>query len=194
MLSWITWVLKCLQTSLTSESRSYSEHGGKPSVLCTAEFNPSLKRSTDNGFCKHPHPPWCCSVAQLCPAPWDPMDCSLPGSSVLHCLPEFVQSHGRWVGDALWHSHSLLPPFPLPSIFPGIWGFSNELVLRIRSFGTPAQTDEDTNKQLSKCNLSSPWQLCLYNHKINSTCLVLDVLLMAWRCLDEWWNSYIHNY
>ena len=150
MLSWITWVLKCLQTSLTLESRSYSEHGGKPSVLSTAEFNPSLKRSTDNGFCKHPHPSWCCSVAQLYPAPWDPVDCSPPGSSVLHCLPEFAQIHGHWVGDALWPSHPLLPPFRLPSIVPGIWGFSNELVLRIRSFGTPAQTDEDTNKQLSK--------------------------------------------
>ena len=32
-----------------------------------------------------------CSVAKSRPTPRDPMDCSTPGSSVLHCLPEFVQ-------------------------------------------------------------------------------------------------------
>ena len=43
----------------------------------------------------------CCSVAGLCPTLFDPMDCSLPGSSVLHCFPEFAQLHVHWVGDAL---------------------------------------------------------------------------------------------
>ena len=44
----------------------------------------------------------CCyrSVAKLCPTVCDPMDCSMPGSSVLHCLPEFAQIHVHWVGDA----------------------------------------------------------------------------------------------
>ena len=32
-------------------------------------------------------------VTQSCPTLSDPMDCSLPGSSVLHCLREFVQIH-----------------------------------------------------------------------------------------------------
>jgi len=31
----------------------------------------------------------------------DPMDCSTPGSSVLHYLPYFVQIHVHWVGDAI---------------------------------------------------------------------------------------------
>ena len=35
----------------------------------------------------------CCSVAQLCPILCDPMDCSMPGFPVLHCLPEFSQTH-----------------------------------------------------------------------------------------------------
>ena len=35
----------------------------------------------------------CCSVAKLCPALCDPMDCSTPGSSVLHYLLEFAQLH-----------------------------------------------------------------------------------------------------
>ena len=35
----------------------------------------------------------CCSVAKLCPTLCDPMDCSTPGSSVLHCLSELAQLH-----------------------------------------------------------------------------------------------------
>ena len=37
--------------------------------------------------------PCCCSVAQLCPSLSHPMDCSTPGFSALHCLPEFAQTH-----------------------------------------------------------------------------------------------------
>ena len=33
----------------------------------------------------------CCSVAKLCWVLWHPMDCSMPGSSVLHYLPKFAQ-------------------------------------------------------------------------------------------------------
>ena len=36
---------------------------------------------------------YCCSVAKLCLILWEPMDCSTPGSSVLHYLPESVQIH-----------------------------------------------------------------------------------------------------
>ena len=32
-------------------------------------------------------------VAQLCPTPWDPMDCSTPGFPVHHQLPEPTQTH-----------------------------------------------------------------------------------------------------
>ena len=31
----------------------------------------------------------------------DPMDCSMPGPSVLHCLPKFVQIHVHWVSDTI---------------------------------------------------------------------------------------------
>ena len=34
--------------------------------------------------------PCCCSVAQSCPALCDPMDCSMPGFTVLHSLLEFA--------------------------------------------------------------------------------------------------------
>ena len=32
---------------------------------------------------------------------YDPMDCSMPGSSVLHYLPEFAQIHVHGVGDTI---------------------------------------------------------------------------------------------
>ena len=37
------------------------------------------------------------------------MDCSTPGSSVLHYLLEFAHIHVHWAGDAIWPSHLLLP-------------------------------------------------------------------------------------
>ena len=52
------------------------------------------------------------SVAQSCPTLCDPMDCSMPGFPVLHCLPEFAQTHIHWVGDAIQPSHPLLSPSP----------------------------------------------------------------------------------
>ena len=38
-----------------------------------------------------------------------PMNCSTPDFSVLHCLLEFAQTHVHWVSDAIQPSHSLLP-------------------------------------------------------------------------------------
>ena len=37
------------------------------------------------------------------------MDCSTPGFSVLHYLPEFAQTHVHWVSDAIQPSLPLLP-------------------------------------------------------------------------------------
>ena len=58
------------------------------------------------------------------------MDCSTPGFPVLHLL-ELTQTHVNWVSDAIQPSHPLLPLL-LPSIFPSIRVFSNELALSIR--------------------------------------------------------------
>ena len=54
-----------------------------------------------------------------------PMDCSMPGFSVLHYLEKFAQTHVHWVSDAIQASHPLSPPLLLlPSIFPSIRVFS----------------------------------------------------------------------
>ena len=54
----------------------------------------------------------CCSTDKLCLTLCDPMDCSTPGFHVLHCLPEFAQTHVHWVGDAIQPFHPPLPPSP----------------------------------------------------------------------------------
>jgi len=41
------------------------------------------------------------SVAQLCPALCDPMNCSTPGLPVHHQIPEFTQTHVHQVSDAI---------------------------------------------------------------------------------------------
>ena len=53
-------------------------------------------------------------VVQLLSRVWlcDPMDCSTPGSPVLHYLWEFAQIHLHWVTDAIQPSHPLPPPSP----------------------------------------------------------------------------------
>ena len=53
------------------------------------------------------------SVAQLCPALCDPIDCSTPGFPVHHQLLEFTQTHVHRVGGAVQLSHPLLSPSPL---------------------------------------------------------------------------------
>ena len=60
------------------------------------------------------------------------MDCSMPNFPVFHCLLEFAQNPAHWVDDANQPSHPLFPLLLLPSIFPSIRIFSNELALHIR--------------------------------------------------------------
>ena len=68
----------------------------------------------------------------LHPSLCDPVDCGMPVSSVLHCLPEFAQILVHWLRDAIQPSYPSLPLFFLTSIFPSVRIFSNELALCIR--------------------------------------------------------------
>ena len=52
------------------------------------------------------------SVTKSCPTLHNPMNCSTPGSSALHCLPEFAQIHVHGISDAIQLPHLLLPPSP----------------------------------------------------------------------------------
>ena len=66
-----------------------------------------------------------CSVAQSCLIICNPMDCIMPGFPVLHCRPEFAQTH---VYGVMSFNHLILcrPLLLLPSVFPSIKVFSNE--------------------------------------------------------------------
>ena len=58
------------------------------------------------------------SVTQSCPTLCHPMNRSTPGLPVHHHLPEFTQTHGHQVSDAIKPSHPLSspsPPAPNPS-------------------------------------------------------------------------------
>ena len=62
----------------------------------------------------------------------NPMNCSMPGFPVLHCLLEFVELMSI---EAVMPSNHLIlccPLLLLPSIFPSIRVFSNESALRIK--------------------------------------------------------------
>ena len=50
-----------------------------------------------------------CSVAQSCPTPCDPMDCSTPGFPVHYQLLELAQTHVHQVGDTIQPPYSVVP-------------------------------------------------------------------------------------
>ena len=75
---------------------------------------------------------YCCSVAQSCPTLCDPMNCSIPGFPVSHCLLEFAQTHVLWDDEPCKHLILCCPLLLLPSIFPSIWVFSSGSALHIR--------------------------------------------------------------
>ena len=56
----------------------------------------------------------CCSITNSCPTLWNPENCSTLGFPVLHCLPEFAQTHVHWGCDAIQPYHPLSSPSPPP--------------------------------------------------------------------------------
>ena len=65
------------------------------------------------------------SVTKSCLTLCHPMNYSIPGFPILHCLPEFVQTHVHWVNDAIQLPHPLSSPsslalksFPASGSFP----------------------------------------------------------------------------
>ena len=74
----------------------------------------------------------CCSVAKSCPALYTPVDCSMPG--FLSFTISWSLLKLRSIQLVMSSNHLILyhPLFFLPSIFPSIRVFSNELALCIR--------------------------------------------------------------
>ena len=64
--------------------------------------------------------------SQSCPTLCNPMDCSTPGFTVHHQLPELIQTQVHPVGDAIQPAHPLLfsscfQSFPTSGSFPMSW-------------------------------------------------------------------------
>ena len=75
----------------------------------------------------------CCrSATNLCLILCDPMNCSMPGFSVPHYLPEFAQTHICWASDANQQSHPLLSLSPLALHLSQHQSISKESTLHIR--------------------------------------------------------------
>ena len=84
-------------------------------------------------------------VAQSCLTLCDPMDCTMPGLSVHHQLPEFTQTHVHWVGDAIQPFHPLSSPSPLTfnlSHHQGLfkWVSSSHQVAKVLEFQLQPQS------------------------------------------------------
>ena len=74
----------------------------------------------------------CCSIVQSCLTLCNPMNCSTPGFPVHHHLLELVHTHVQWVIDTIQPFVLCCTLLLLPSIFPSIRAFANELVLHIK--------------------------------------------------------------
>ena len=102
-------------------------------------FGYSQPTSLPSPFVVCPNSEWCCcSAAHSCLILCNPTDCSTPGFPVhpqllyitnSRSLPKLMTITSVMPSNHLIHSHPLLL---LPSIFPSIRVFSNELVLCIR--------------------------------------------------------------
>ena len=86
----------------------------KSCPLCVQHFNKSKKTMHD--MCRTSFLEFInyiylvSSVGKLCPTLCDSMDCSTPGFTVYHQLPESIQTHVPWVCDAIQPSHPLSSP------------------------------------------------------------------------------------
>ena len=83
------------QTGLSSSSGVPRESVVGLLFSCCSESENSEKVSTRKGLGTHHRllQTRCCSVTKFCPTLDNPVDCSTPGFSVLHCLLEFARTH-----------------------------------------------------------------------------------------------------
>ena len=93
------------------------------------------------------------SHVQLFATPWT------AAHHVLHYLPEFVQTHVHWIVMPSNHLIVCCPLLLLPSIFPSIRVFSNELALHIRwpKYWSFSFSISPSNEYLGLINFRIDW-------------------------------------
>ena len=125
----VLWLLHCL-VSLASV---LPESGIAPlssSALCflthhVLEFYPRRLCHRTSFFT-------CCSVAPSCPTLGDPVNCSAPGFSVHHSLPECAQTQVPWVSDASNHLIFCHPVSSCPQIFPAFQFINSYMIFNCK--------------------------------------------------------------
>ena len=80
----------CLHPSLSelSDLTSLAFKDSISKTLCITKRQKPPSMWGDSSIVYYVHTKYV--ITKLCPTLCNPMDCSLPGSSVLHCLPEFA--------------------------------------------------------------------------------------------------------
>ena len=120
--------------SMPGSGRSPGVGNGKPLQYSCQENSRGAWWATVHGVTKgrtqlSMHACTCCSVTKSYPTLWDPMDCSqAPLSTLSQSLLKFMPTESVM----LYYYLILSFPLPLPSIFPSIRVFSNELAICIR--------------------------------------------------------------
>ena len=123
----VQWLKICLPMqvmgvqSLVRELRSHMQQGKKAcelQVLCWSTLEPEICNKRSLGAATREMPPCttvktqCSSITQSCPTLCSHVDCSTPGFSVHHQLPELTQTHVHRVGDVIQPSHPLSSSSP----------------------------------------------------------------------------------
>ena len=136
----------------------------------------------------------CCSVAKSCLTFC--MDCSTPDFPVLHYLLEFAQFHVHWVCDAIQPSHPSRPLLLLPSTFPSIRVFSNELALHISWPKYWSFSNSPSSKYSGLISFTIDWFTSFLSKRLSrvfsSTAIQKHQFFGAQ--LSWWSNSHIHDY
>ena len=135
------------------------------------------------------------------------MNRSTPGFLVLHYLLEFAQVHVCWVSDAIQPSHPLSSLFFLPSIFPSIRVFSNELALHIRwsKYWNFSFSINPSNEYSGLISIRIDWfdhlgfqgtlKSLLQPHNLKASVLrCLAFFMVQLTSIDDYWKNHNFDY
>ena len=120
---------------------------------------------------------------------------------VHHQLPEFIQTHVHWVGDAIQPSHPLLspsPPAPNPSQHQGLFQWVNSLhaVAKVLEFELQHQSFQWTPRQTYHLILLKSYILlyCFITGYITvSSRILLKMLQLIFLYMHGWAHIYLKD-
>ena len=121
-----------------------------------------------------------CSVTKSCLTFCSPVECSMTGFPVLHYLPEFSQTHVRWVDDAIQPSHppsSSSPPAFNISQHQGLFQWEKFLHIRWSKYWTFSFSISPSNKYSVLISFRMDWldllavQESFHHHSLKASIL-----------------------